>query len=153
MTPNVQDWSPHMSFILKGSQISIFSWIVSSNPRPQSKNIEMKYKNHIKLMHRIKNQSSNSTSCSDDALRLSVLVVGRLYWGLQVTSSFCNLGLRFEGLFWKRYIYSESPNRIWRLQSWTLMTPPASGLARPDPARRTRSERTPTPTGDTFLPP
>ena len=37
----VQDWSPHLSFILKGSQISAF----------QSKNIEMKYKTHVKRVH------------------------------------------------------------------------------------------------------
>ena len=47
---NVQDQSPHMSFILKGSQISIVQlkgWF-------KSKNIEMKlYKTHIKLMHEL----------------------------------------------------------------------------------------------------
>ena len=76
----------------------------------------MKYKLHTKLVHgfykvhvfstmwRTENQPSNSTSCSDNALHLSILVVGRLYRGLQVTSSFFNLGLRFEGLFWERYI-------------------------------------------------
>ena len=39
-------------------------------------------------MWRIKYQPSNSTSCSDNYLRLLVLVVGELYWRLQVMSSF-----------------------------------------------------------------
>ena len=55
-------------------------------------------------MWRIHNQPSSSTSCSDDALRLLVLVAGRSYWGLQVLSSFCDLGLRIEDSFWERYI-------------------------------------------------
>jgi hypothetical protein len=54
----------------------------------------------------IKNQPSNSTSCNDNALRLFVLGVGRLHWGLQVTSSSFSIGVAFE--------------RHWRLQSWTL---------------------------------
>ena len=44
---NVQDWSPHMSSTLKGSHISALylkSWF-------KSKNMEMKYKIHIKLVH------------------------------------------------------------------------------------------------------
>ena len=41
-----------MSSILKGSQNSGFSGEEPvSNPRHQSKNIEMKYKIHIKLVH------------------------------------------------------------------------------------------------------
>ena len=106
-------------------KFQLFSWRAGSNPRRQSKNIEMKHKAHIKLAHelyvvhvsstmwRIKNRPSNSTSCSDNALRrLLVLVAGsRLYRGLQVTSSFCNLGLRFEGLVW------ESRGIFWRPKS------------------------------------
>ena len=73
----------------------------------------MKYKTHIKsmvhvlsTMWRMTNQPSNSTSCSDNALRLLVLVTGRLHWGLQVTSSFfiwgCVLKGCFErGIFWR----------------------------------------------------
>ena len=68
-------------------------------------NLCMNYMIHVfSIMWRIKNQPSNITSCSDNALRLLVLVAGRLYSGLQVRSSFCNLGLRFEGLFWERYM-------------------------------------------------
>ena len=53
-------------------------------------------------MWRIKNQASNSTSCSDDALlRLLVLVAGKSYRGLNLSDVFIsNLELRFEGLFW-----------------------------------------------------
>jgi hypothetical protein len=59
------------------------------------------------IMWRIKNQPSNSTSCSDNALRLAVLVMGKLYWGLRVMmSSFsiwgCVLKGCFErGIFWR----------------------------------------------------
>ena len=77
----------------------------------QSKNIEMKYKIHIELVHginmvhvssimwRIKNQPSNFISCSDNAVRLLVLVASILYWGLQVTSSFSIWGCVFKGCF------------------------------------------------------
>ena len=71
-----------------------FSWRAGSNPRRWSK----KYRNEIRNSYwtcawviwymfsvrceELKNQPSNSTSCSDNALRSLVLVVGRLYWGL-----------------------------------------------------------------------
>ena len=89
-----------------------FSWKIGSNPRHQSKNIEMKHKVILSLcmnymvhvfsiMRRIKNHPSNSTSCSDNAIRLLVLEACQLYQGLHqvMMSSFCNLRLRFEGLF------------------------------------------------------
>ena len=50
---NIQDWSPRMSFILKGSQILAFQLKVDSNPRRQSKNIEMNYITHIKLVNEL----------------------------------------------------------------------------------------------------
>ena len=110
-----------------------FSWRVGSNPRHQSKNIETKYKLIVNLcinymvhvsstMRRIKNQSSNSTSCNDNALRLLVLVAGMLYWGLQVTSSFWIWGCVLEGCF-KRGIYLKGRIAFeghWRLRFWTL---------------------------------
>ena len=77
----------------------------------------MEYKTHIKLVHGlygtcflysimrgIKNQPYDSSSYSDNALRLLVLVAGISYWGLQVTSSFSIWGFRFEGLFCERYV-------------------------------------------------
>ena len=98
-------------------KFQLLSWRAGSNSRRQSKNIEMNYKIHIKVVHelqymvhvsstmwRIKNQPSSSTSCSDNVLRLLVLVTSILYWGLQVTSSFSIWGWVFEGLFWERYI-------------------------------------------------
>ena len=63
-------------------------------------------------MWRIKNQPSNSTSCSDNALHLLVLVTCNLYWGLQVTSSFSIWGCILKG-----QITFEGH---WRHQSWTL---------------------------------
>ena len=102
-----------------------FRWRVGSNPRHQSKNIEMQYKTRIKLVHefnmrhvsntmwRIKNQPSNSASCSDNALvRLLVLVVGRLNWGLQVTSSsFSIRGWVLKGCF-ERRIFRRAKSRL-----------------------------------------
>ena len=55
-------------------------------------------------MWRIQNRPSNSTSCSDNALRFVGSCGGQIQVGLQVTSLVSNLGLCFEGLFWKRYI-------------------------------------------------
>ena len=46
---------------------------------------------------RIKNQPSNSTSCSDTDVRLLVFVVGRLYCGLEVTASFSIWGCILKG--------------------------------------------------------
>ena len=64
----------------------------------------------------LSNQPSNSTSCSDNVLRLLVLVVDKLLWGLQVT-------LRFEGLLWERYILKGQIafEGHWRPPSWTLI--------------------------------
>ena len=81
-------------------------------------------------MWRSENRPSNSTSCSDNALRLLVLEVGRLYRGLQVTSSFsiwgCVLKGCFErGIFWKGQIAFEGH---WRLQFWTWMSTPAKKI-------------------------
>jgi hypothetical protein len=67
----------------------------------------MTYMAHVSnAMWRMKNQPSKSTSCSDNALHLLVLVAGRLKWGLQVASSFsiwgCVLKGYFErGIFWR----------------------------------------------------
>ena len=67
----------------------------------------MNYIVHVySTVWRIKNQPSNSTSCSDNALHLLVLVTCNLYWGLQVTSSFsiwaCILkGCFKRGIFWR----------------------------------------------------
>ena len=90
-------------------------------------NLCMKYMVHVfSTMWRSKDEPSNSTSYSDNALHMLVLVAGRLYWGLQVTSSFCNLGLCFEeGLFWERYSLKGqiALEGHWRLHSWTLASP------------------------------
>ena len=50
---NAQDWSPHMSFILKGAQISALQlkgWFESNTSIQEDK---MKYKNIIKLVHEL----------------------------------------------------------------------------------------------------
>ena len=50
-------------------------------------------------MWRMNNRPSNSTSGSDNALRLLLLVTGKFYWGLQVTSSFSIRGCILKGCF------------------------------------------------------
>ena len=65
-------------------------------------NLCLNYMVHVSsTMSRVKNQPSNSISCSDNALRLLVLVEGTLYWGLQVTSSFSIRGCVLKGCFEK----------------------------------------------------
>ena len=94
----------------------------SSNPRRQSKNIKMRYKTHIKLVHEFYG-TCIPVHCEE--LRINhltpllvvtmpytcwlVLVTGRWYWGLQVTSSFSIPGLVLKGCF-ERGIY-------WRAKS------------------------------------
>ena len=124
MKTNVQDWSPRMSFNLKGSQISVlqFNWRTGSNPRCRFRNTNwgtklivnlcMNYVVHVSsTMWRIKNQPSNSTSCSDNALHSLVLVAGILYWGLHVMSSFSSWRCILKGYF-EREVYFEGPNCI-----------------------------------------
>ena len=80
-------------------------------------------------MCRIKNQPSNSTSCSDNALHLLVLVAGIFYWGLQVTSPFSILGCVLKACFERgRYILKgiEDFNlEHWahRIGGWKMRTP------------------------------
>jgi hypothetical protein len=76
---NVQDGSLHMSFILKGSQILVLQlkgWFKSTTSIQEYRN---EIQNSYKTCRKIKNQPSDSTSCSDNALCLLVLVVGKIY--------------------------------------------------------------------------
>ena len=94
-----------------------FIWRAGSNPRIWKWNTKfilnlcMNHMVHVScIMWRIKNQPSNSTSCSDNALRLLVLMAGTLNWGLQVMSSFsiwgCVLKGYFErGIFWRAKLH------------------------------------------------
>ena len=59
---------------------------------------------------RIKNQPPDSTSCSDNALHLLVLVAGRLCWRLQVTSSFSIWGCVLEGSFVRGIFWRAKPH-------------------------------------------
>ena len=70
----------------------------------------MQYKTHTELVHelcgicdqcnvRFKNQSSNSTSCIDNALHLLVVVLGRVYLRTSSDVFIFNVALHFEGLF------------------------------------------------------
>ena len=126
---SVQDWSPHMNFILKGSQISA----LQLKGCFKSKNIELKYKIHITLvcinyvvhvsttMWRIKNRPSNSTSCSDNTntLCLLVIVACKLNWGLQVTSSCWICGCVLDGCF-ERGIFWRAKSRLKGTEDFNL---------------------------------
>jgi hypothetical protein len=73
-------------------------------------------------MWSIKNQPSNSMSCSDNALHLLILVAGILYWGLQGTSSFsiwdCVLKGCFErSIFWRAKLYFKGIEDSWTLHA------------------------------------
>ena len=70
-------------------------------------------------MWRIKNQPSNSTSCSDNALHLLVLMMGILYWGLQVTSSFSIWGCILKGCF-ERGIFWKAESRLKGIEDFNL---------------------------------
>ena len=110
-----------------------FSWTASSNIRHQSKNVViwntkrvsnscMNYIVHVSsTMWRIKNRPSNFVSCSDNTLRLLVLVTNKLYRGLQVTtSSFSIRGHVPKGCF-EREVYFEGPNYIWRALKTSIL--------------------------------
>ena len=131
MVISVQDWGPHMSFVLKGSQIvalQLKGWFKSKMSIQEYRNEIKKvianlcivYMVHVfSTMWCIKNEPSNSTSCIDNVLRLLVLVAGRLYWELKVTSSFS-----IWGCIWRvvlRDVYFEGPNRVWRALKTSIL--------------------------------
>jgi hypothetical protein len=123
---NVQDWSLHMNFILKGSQIAALQGKGCFKLKTSIQEYRIGIQNSYQtcawiiwymfpgIMWEIKNQPSNSTSCSDNALRLLVLVAGRLYWGLQVTSPFSIWGCVVKGCFERGMLSFEGPNHVWR---------------------------------------
>ena len=121
---SVQDWSPHMKFILKGSRISTLQlkgWFKSKASIQEYRNATTKLILNLCVynmvhvsskMWRIKNRPSYSTSYySDNALRWLVLMVGIiLYWGLQVSTLLCIWGRVLKDCF-ERGIF-------WRAKSW-----------------------------------
>ena len=126
-----QDWSPHLSFILKGSWISALQlkrWFKSKTSIQEYRNANtqlilslcMNYMVHVsRTMWRIENQPSNFTSCSDNALRLLVLVAEIVFTASSEVFVFKS-GLRSEGLFWERYIL-KVPNRVWRVLKTSIL--------------------------------
>ena len=88
----------------------------------------MSYMIHVcNTMWRFKNQPSNSTSCSDNALHLLILVAGRLYWGLQLTSSFPIWGCILKGCF-ERYIFWRAKSRLKGIEDFNLEHCPKVGF-------------------------
>jgi hypothetical protein len=121
---NVQDWSPHMSFILKGSQISALQlkgWFKSKTSIQEYRNgntklilnLCMNYMVHVSsTIWKIRNRSSNSISCSDNALSLWFL------WRAYNVEDFkWRLHFQIGVAFWRvvlREVYFEGPNYVWR---------------------------------------
>jgi hypothetical protein len=70
---------------------------------------------------RIKNQPSNSTSCSDNALQLVGSCDGQIISRIASGVFNSNLGMCFEGLFWERYIF-EGPHRTWRALKTSILS-------------------------------
>jgi hypothetical protein len=69
---------------------------------------------------RVRNQPSNSTSCNDNALHLLVRVVGKLHWGLQVTTSSCSIwGCILKGCF-ERGIFGRAKLRLKGIEDFNL---------------------------------
>jgi hypothetical protein len=64
-----------------------------------------------------------STSCGDSALRLLILVAGRLYWGTSSDVFIFNLGSHFERSFWERCIF-KGPNRVQRALKTSILNTP-----------------------------
>jgi len=101
-----------------------FIWEYSNEIKELIWNSCMNYTVHISsTMWRIKNQSSYSTSCSDNSLRLVVVVCGQIVSRTSSDIFIFILGLRFGGLFWEMYILKGQIafKGHWRLQSWTLV--------------------------------
>jgi len=70
-------------------------------------------------MWSIKNQPSNSISCTDNALRLLVLAAGILYWGLQGTSSFSIWDCVLKGCF-ERGIFRRAKSHLKGIEDFNL---------------------------------
>jgi hypothetical protein len=69
-----------MKFILKGFQISTLQWRVGSNPRRQSKYVEMKYKARIKPVHELCDTCSQNNVKNQESTNFTpLLVVTMLY--------------------------------------------------------------------------
>ena len=83
----------------------------------------MNYLVHVlSTMWRIKNQQPNSNSCSDNAIRLLVLVAGRLYWRLQVMSSISIRGCVLKGCF-EKGIFWRAKSHLKGIEDLNLWTP------------------------------
>jgi hypothetical protein len=75
---------------------------------------------HVSItMQKFKNRLSNSTSCSDNALRLLVLVMCKIYWGLQVAFSFWIWGCVLKGCF-ERGMFWRAKSRLKGIEDFNL---------------------------------
>ena len=123
---SVQDWSPHMGFIWRILKFQPFSWKPGSNPRRQSKSIQMKYKTCIILVREL-HWSMLPVQCEElRSNHLTLLLVVTVpyacwfLWRAYCTKDFkWRLHFQFGIAFWRGYF--EGPNRVWRaLKTWIL---------------------------------
>ena len=122
---NVQDWSPQMSFILKGSRISTLQlegWFKSKmSIQVYGNEIQNSYWTCARIMWYMLPIQCEELRVNHLTLLLCIdkcptLVGSCAEWYILRTSSdvfVFNSGLHFEGLFWERYML-KGPNRIWR---------------------------------------
>ena len=108
---NVQDWGPHMSFILKGSQILAFQlkgWLKSKTSIQEYRNaIQNSYWTQAWIIWYMFPVQCEVTKINYLTLLLVMtmpsecwfLVARKLYWGLQVTSSFSIWDFVLKGCF------------------------------------------------------
>ena len=109
-----------------------FSWKVGSNPRRQSKSIEMKYKTHIKLVHELYGPCV-PVHCEELRINHStpLLVVSMPYacWFLWWADYIEDFKWRLPFQFWKvafwrvvlKEVYCEGPNHVWRALKTSIL--------------------------------
>ena len=126
---NVQDWSPHMRFILKSSRTSALQLKGWFNPIRQSKNIEMKYKTHIKLVHELHDTWVWREELRINHLTLLFVVIMSYAWWFLWRAKYIEdfkwcLHFQFGVAFWRvvlREVYFEGLNRIWRALKTSIL--------------------------------
>ena len=110
-----------------------FTWQVGSNPRHQSKNVEMQYKTHIKLVYDLYIWYMFSIQCEELTCQVHLtprLVVTMPYacwflWQVDYAEDFkwC-LHFQFGVAFWRallRAVNFEAPNRVWRALKTSIL--------------------------------
>ena len=115
------------------SNFNVFNWRDGSNPRRQSKNIELKYKIRTKLVHGLcgtcfQYSAKNQESRIKHLTLIIVLTMPYACWFLwradYVEDFKWRLHFQFGVAFWRvvlREVYFEWPNRVWRALKTSIL--------------------------------